>query len=429
MTRILSGSLTRRSVLRNAAMMGTALAAPGIITRRAWAADPIRIGFVSPTTGPIAAFGASDDYVLAGIRKAIGEGIDVGGTIYPVEIVTADTQSNPNRAAEVTSQLILDSEVDLMLASSTADTTNPAADQCELNEVPCISTDTPWDGHFFGRGGDPATGFKWTYHFFWGAKQIVDSYTSLWDQLGIEKRVGLMWSNDSDGVAMSNAEKGMPPLFKANGYELVDVGFHQPLSDDFSAQIAELKKAKVEIISGIFLPPDFTTFWSQAAQQGYRPKAATIAKALLFPSSVATLGANGSGVSSEVWWSPHHPFKSSLTGESSMDLATGYEKASGQQWIQPTGYKHALLEVAIDVLKRSGNPKDKEAVLKAITETDITTVVGKVSWKNGPVKNACQTPLVGGQWMIDNGSKFDLLVCENKSAPEIPVQAPFKPIA
>lgn len=429
MTRILSGSLTRRSVLRNAAMMGTALAAPSIITRRAWASDPIKIGFVSPTTGPIAAFGASDNYVLDGVRNVIGEGIDVGGTIYPVEIVTADTQSNPNRAAEVTSQLILDTEVDLMLASSTADTTNPAADQCELNEVPCISTDTPWDGHFFGRGGDPAAGFKWTYHFFWGAKQIVDSYTSLWDQLGIEKRVGLMWSNDSDGVAMSNPEKGMPPLFKANGYELVDVGFHQPLSDDFSAQIAELKKAKVEIISGIFLPPDFTTFWSQAAQQGYRPKAATVAKALLFPSSVATLGANGNGVSSEVWWSPNHPFKSSLTGETSKELAAGYEKASGQQWIQPTGYKHALLEVAIDVLKRSGNPKDKEAVLKAITETDMTTLVGKVSWKNGPVRNACQTPLVGGQWVTNGDGKFDLLVCENKSAPEIPVQAPFRPIA
>ena len=95
-----------------------------------------------------------------------------------------------------------------MLASSTADTTNPVADQCELNEVPCISTDTPWDGHFFGRRGDPAVGFKWTYHFFWGAKQIVDSYTSLWDQLQTNKKVGVLWSNDSDGVAMSNAKNG-----------------------------------------------------------------------------------------------------------------------------------------------------------------------------------------------------------------------------
>ena len=103
-----------------------------------------------------------------GFGAAIGEGIDIGGTIYPVEIIVKDSQSNPNTAAEVASSLILDDEVDLMLASSTADTTNPVADQCELNEMPCISTDTPWDGHFFGRGGDPAKGFNWTYHFFWG---------------------------------------------------------------------------------------------------------------------------------------------------------------------------------------------------------------------------------------------------------------------
>ena len=32
------------------------------------------------------------------------------------------------------------------------------------------------------------------------------------------------------------------------------------------------------------IPPDFATFWSQAAQQGFKPKIVTIGKALLFPS-------------------------------------------------------------------------------------------------------------------------------------------------
>lgn len=424
MTQLTRTQLTRRTLLRTGA---AALAAPAILPSRAFAAaDTIKIGFVSPQTGPIAAFGASDAYVLDGVKKAIGDGIKVGDTVYPVEIIVKDSQSNPNYAAEVANKLILDDQVDLMLASSTADTTNPVADQCELNEVPCISTDTPWDGHFFGRGGDPKVGFTWTYHFFWGASQIVDSYTSLWDQLDTNKKVGVLWSNDSDGVPLSNKDHGLPPLFIAKGYELVDAGFHQPLADDFSAQIAQLKAAGVEIVTGVFLPPDFTTFWTQCAQQGFRPKAVTVAKALLFPSAVESLGKNGDGVSSEVWWSPNHPFKSGLTGQSSKELAEGYEKASGQQWIQPTGYKHALLEVALDVLKRSGNPKDKAAVLDAITKTDYMSIVGPVNWANGPVKNACQTPLVGGQWTARGDGHFDLVVCENKSALEIPVQAAFK---
>lgn len=37
---------------------------------------------------------------------------------------------------------------------------------------PCIWTDRPRDGHFFGRGGDPATGFTWTSHFFWSAAAV-----------------------------------------------------------------------------------------------------------------------------------------------------------------------------------------------------------------------------------------------------------------
>ena len=34
------------------------------------------------------------------------------------------------------------------------------------------------------------------------------------------------------------------------------------------------------------IPPDFATFWSQAAQQGFKPKIVTIGKALLFPSVI-----------------------------------------------------------------------------------------------------------------------------------------------
>jgi hypothetical protein len=107
--------------------------------------------------------------------------------------------------------------------------------------LPCGLTDWPWDGHCFGRGRDPATGFTWTCPFFWGASQSVDSHAALWDQLETNKKVGVPWSNDSDGVPLSNKDHGPPPLFAAKGYELVDAGFHQPLADDVSARIAQLK--------------------------------------------------------------------------------------------------------------------------------------------------------------------------------------------
>lgn len=415
---------TRRRVLGATA---AALAAPALLPRRALAAgEEIRIGFVSPTTGPIAAFGASDGHVLAGIRKAIGDGIEVGGTRHPVRIIEKDSQSNANRAAEVASELILNDEVHLILASSSADTVLPVADQAELNEVPFLGTDTPWDAFYFGRGGTPDKGFDWTYHFFWGGKQIIQSYASLWDQLPTNRKVGLLLSNDSDGVAMSNPEIGFAAQIRDAGYEVIDGGLFEPLSDDYSAQIGAMKAAGVDIVTGIFLPPDFTTFWVQAAQQGFRPKAATIAKALLFPSTIEAMGEIGVGLSSEVWWSPGHPFASGLTGESAADLAAGYTAATGRQWLQPTGYKHALLETAIDVLRRTADPADPGAVVEAIRATKYASIVGPVDFSAGPFPNVTQTPVVGGQWVKGRDFPFDLAVCENRYAPEIAVQKPFE---
>jgi hypothetical protein len=94
---------------------------------------------------------------------------------------------------------------------------------------------------------------------------------------------------------MSNPELGFAAQRKSHGQEVMGLGVHHPLSNDLSAQIGKLKDAGVDIITSIFLPPDWTTFWVQAKQSGFTPKAATIAKALLFLSSVEAIGDRRSG--------------------------------------------------------------------------------------------------------------------------------------
>ena len=106
-------------------------------------AKGIKIGFVSPQTGPLAPFGEADNFVIGQMNKLFAGGIDVGGKKIPVSIIQKDSQSNPNRAGEVANDLILREKIDLMLVSSTPETTNPVSDACELNEIPCISTVAP----------------------------------------------------------------------------------------------------------------------------------------------------------------------------------------------------------------------------------------------------------------------------------------------
>ncbi len=420
-----SKPIRRRSLLKAALAAGVAPLAS--VPRFAYAEDPIRIGFVDPRTGPIAAFGEATEFIIDAFMASSGGMVESGGRMHPVEIIYKDTQSNASRAAEVAGELISDDEVHLMLASSTPDTCNPVADQCEINEVPCVTSDCPWQPYFFGRGGNPAEPFRYTYHFFWGLEDVIANFTSLWNSKPAGKTVGGLFPNDADGNAWGDPELGFPKPLAAQGFKLVDPGRYQNLSDDYSTQINAFKAAGVEIVTGVMLPPDFGTFWSQAAQLGFRPRIVTVGKALLFPAAVASLGARAEGLTTEVWWSPLHPFSSSLTGQRSLALANDWTAESGRQWTQPIGFKHALFEVAVDVLKRTASYEDPDAMRDAIVATDLDTVVGKVNWQTGPVANVSKTPLVAGQWKKGSGDfPWDLQVVSNQHAPSIPVSGTFE---
>ena len=393
---------------------------------RAYEANPVlRIGDVRHRAGYLDEFGVADDCVLVAIAKAVAAGLGNNGKSYTVEIISKDSQSNPNRAAEVAADLILGDEVDIIVAASTPDTVNPVSDQAEINEVPCITTDCPWQPYFFGRNGLPGEGFQSTYHFFWGLEDVIGSFLDMWDKSGVAKKVGGLFPNDADGNAWGDAELGLAKPLAAAGYDLVDPGRYQPLSDDFSNQISAFKEVGCEIVTGNMIPPDFATFWAQSAQQGFTPKIVTIGKALLFPSVIESLGARGDGLSSEVWWSPNHPFSSSLTGASSKDLADGYTVASSRPWTQPIGFKHALFEVVADVIKRAEDLEDPAAIVAAIASTNLDTITGNVNWANGPINNVTKTPLVAGQWHRD-GDNLDLKIVANSGSTDIPLTGELK---
>ena len=269
----------------------------------------------------------------------------INGTAHPYEIVIKDSQSNPNRAAEVTQELILRDKVDVVTAFATPETVNPVSDQCELNGVPCITNDAPLEPYFFGRNGDPKKGFDWTFHFFWSGKSLVDSFVPHWQKLSQNKVMGVLWPNDGDGLAQARA---FPPMFEQAGFKVVDPGRFDMPSSNYNAQISAFKAAGVEIVHAVVPPPEFTTFWNNAAQQNFHPKGAFAGKAMEFPAAVYPLGDRAAGLSVEVWWSRFHPYASGLTGQTAQELAAEYESSNNSQWSMPLGFRHSLFEVVFD---------------------------------------------------------------------------------
>lgn len=117
--------------------------------------NTLRVGVVSPRSGPLALFGEGDGFVLDQVRRQLAGGIEVGGKRYGIEFIAKDTQSNPVRAAAMAKELINADKVDFVLSTSTPETVNPVADACEAAGVPALSTTSPWEAFYFGRGAKP----------------------------------------------------------------------------------------------------------------------------------------------------------------------------------------------------------------------------------------------------------------------------------
>jgi len=412
-------SMNRREFVRKSAITaGGVIAAsnfPNFIgSAEAAKRDYILIGRPNPATGPIAGFGEgtpwADDIAVNEINKDGGIFIKKLGKKLPIKIKTVDTQSNPTKAAEVASQLILKDKVDLMLFYHTPDTVNPISSICERFQVPAISLDSPLEPWL--EGGP----YKWAFHAFWSVeKDIVPVYTGIWDQIETNKKVGVLMANDPDGVVWSDVFK---KAGAAKGYEVFDKGRFPYGLQDFSPYINDWKEKNVEIIVANLIPPDFITAWKQCKRLGFNPKVVTVGKAVLFPSVCEAIGGDlAHGLSCEVWWSPHHPFKSSLSGATAQEFCDRYTAETGKIWAQPLGFKYAGFELAYDALTRAAS-LDKEAIREAIAQTDIDTIVGKIKFND---QNYSRTPLVGGQWNKSDGKfPWEIKITYNDHYPDIP---------
>lgn len=396
----------------------------------------IKIGVLTPLTGALASFAKPDKWIVDTVAKTLKDGVVCGdGKLHKFQFLVEDTQSSASRAAQVAGDLILNSQVDMILASSSPDNVNPAADQCEANGVPLLANFVPWQPFYLGRGATPDKPFKWTYMYHFGLEDAAEVRIGMWKQVQTNNKVGLLFPNDSDGAAWANEKTGFTPKVIAAGYQVTQPSLHDTAAEDFTQQIAEFKKNGCEICSGIETPPLFTNFWKQAIQQGYNPKICCFGKALLFHETLIALGDSGVGLSDEVVWHPTFPYKSSLTGQTCQELADQYTADTGEGWTEPIG-QYGKFEWMVDVYKRMTDIDDKEQFPPVVQATKMDTINGPIDFtlpvKMGtvhPVLNVFKIRIAAGQWVKTDGGKwpYDLVLCFAND-PAIPTSAQLQPM-
>jgi branched-chain amino acid transport system substrate-binding protein len=444
------GGISRRSLLRAAGVGAAVVGSGGLLeacssgikgasassTSSGAATQDINIAFIHPLTGAIADFGTSDNWILSKIQATsqFKAGIKAGGKTYHVNITSYDTQSDPTRAGQLASQAILTDKVDMLLASSTPETVNPVATVAEKLGTPLICGNVPWQSWYANLGGNPTPGQstfkpKWTTVYFLGVNDLCNTFIPMWnrihDQLHTDKVAGCLFPNDSDG----NAFRGAWPIFaKAAGYTLVDPPAYTDGLTNYTSFISQFKSQNCDFFTNVPLPPDFNVMWKQAAQQGYKPKLATVAKVLLFPGDVKALGNLVNNIATDAWWAPGMPWKSSLTGETCTQLANEYQSSTGQQWVQSLS-NYSLFEVAYSALSSVSDPHDKAEVADAMFKVNIEGIAGQLDWTSSksPAPGVVDTPAVGVQWKPNSQWGWSMEVVDNTLMPEVPLTGTLEP--
>src|SRR5215467_11465885 len=97
-------TISRRALVKTSLSAAAAPAVLRIIPAEAQSAV-IKIGHVSPKTGPLAGFGEADGFILEQVRGILAKGLVNNGKTYKVEIISKDSQSNASRASDVAAEL------------------------------------------------------------------------------------------------------------------------------------------------------------------------------------------------------------------------------------------------------------------------------------------------------------------------------------
>src|SRR3989442_5365964 len=163
----------RRAFLKSAGVVGVAAASSfGMASLTRAESRTIKIGYIGVQSGIGANFGEATPWTVERIRAAVKDGLKVGGKSYAVELVIKDTQTDLNRSAVVSSELVLRDKCDLVLCFGG----DPAATMGELADtrgVPTISTMVPSPGGKFSRGATPGNltekRVPYWFHFRCGA--------------------------------------------------------------------------------------------------------------------------------------------------------------------------------------------------------------------------------------------------------------------
>ena len=348
-------SISRRVFLA-AAGAGAACVTAGVPLRQVRAAGPLRVGILLPRSGHLALIGQA---CQRGAELAVPMLADMGSA---VELVSADTESNPDVGRTQAEKLIREG-IDVLVGCFDSGTTAAVAQVAEHKGMPFV----------INIAANPAItkqGYKYVFRNFPTGGMLVTGGLTMMNKLfeatgTTPKTAVMMHVNDTFGTAMLNGIKALAPKVGIP-FEIKEYIAYDPKAKDMSVEVAKAKAQNPDILMVVSRLNDAILMVREMVKQRFEPMG------IISPGSPGmyeqqfskALGKYAEFCITNVpWFNPRQP----MTAE----LRERFTKAYPDETFElNVGFTFEAILIAADAAKRAGGV-ESEALVAALRTTDI----------------------------------------------------------
>jgi branched-chain amino acid transport system substrate-binding protein len=330
------------------------------------AADPVRIGFSLPRTGPFASATPPQEngYILWREQVNAKGGLDVAGTKRPVEFVVYDDQSDPAKAVQIYEKLITDDKVDLVFA--------PWGTAHHFAIVGLL------ERHKFPMVGNTVSSVRLRDlkpNYFWAVAVQPDGLA--------ESLVAMLKKQNAKTVAvltlqlpfsLETRELLLPGLKKA-GIEAVVAKDYPPTTKDMTALLASVQSAKPDAVIALTYPSDSVLYMNQARELGINAPFQFVLIGPSIPFFRKMFGPASDGIVTLGYWTPHQ-----TKWTRGIAFYDAYKKRFNDEpdyTITTTTYSSC--EVVEQAVAKAG--LNREKLRETIAGGQFDTIVGPIAFK------------------------------------------------
>lgn len=398
--RALSKRQGRREFLLKTAGGALAATAFGAIPLRGWAADPVNIGGLYPSTGSMAQIGQG---CVAAAKLAVEMVNDAGGIKSlggaKLNLIVSDVQSDTTVTRTETDRLISGNKLSAIHGCFASALTLIASEVAERAKVPIIT----------GSSTDQLNkGRTYTFTPFARASQFAKAQLQMAKLVSDKPKVAVIFENTAFGTSTSN---GLRELAPGEGVEIV---LFEPYSAGFTDASPLINKVKASGANALFSVSylnDLILIVRTVKQVGLNVAINGGSGGFVIPDFYKNVGKLAEGLQGVAHW--NHDMDANA-----QKVNVEYQKRAGEFLFEYAGGLVAQTFMLADALERAAST-DPQKVRDALATLDVSSGYaamcpgGKV--KFGPDGKNIYAHPVGVQWQ--NGDLASVFPKEDARAP------------